>query len=220
MSNPSIADLIAEASRREAHLGRTRLILIDGPAGSGKTTLAERIGAAVGAQVVHGDDIYEGWDGLETMLPILEGKIIRPLVDGSDAAFQAWDWHASARGSMIDVPASDWLVIEGVGVAQRSVRPFASLVLFVEAPWSERLRRGIERDGEAVRDEWERWQVTELIHHEVQQTRAASHIEIDGTQPIPDHGDPIEAARAAQADAEDTPLRDPAQDTSRMSVRD
>lgn len=195
MRNPSIAWLVAEATRRDPHLGDTRLILIDGPAGSGKTTLAERIGAAVGAQIVHADDIYEGWNGLETMLPILEGRIIGPLTDGLDTSFRAWDWYTSTRGSTIEVPSAPWLIIEGVGAAQRAVRPFAAFVIYVEAPWSERLRRGIERDGEALRDEWERWQVVESIHHDVQQTRTGSHIEIDGTQPVPDQD------RAFQAEA-------------------
>lgn len=193
MHNPSIAWLVAEATRSDPHLGDTRLILIDGPAGSGKTTLAERIGAAVGAQVIHADDIYEGWNGLETMLPMLEDRIIGPLADGLDTSFQPWDWCTSTRGNTIDVPSAPWLIIEGVGAAQRATRPFAALVIYVEAPWAERLQRGIERDGEALRDEWERWQVVELIHHDVQQTRAGSHVSINGTQPVPDQDHAFQA---------------------------
>lgn len=186
MPNPSIAELAQEAMLRDPHLGDTRLILIDGPAGSGKTTLAERLGRALGAQVVHGDDIYEGWDGLDSMWTVLGSDILEPLSRGESASFAAWDWHASRRGARIELPVTPWLIIEGVGVAQRAARPFASLILYVEAPWAERLRRGIERDGEAMRDDWERWQVLELIHHDVQQTRAGAHIEIDGTAPIAD----------------------------------
>lgn len=186
MPNPSIAFLAHEAHRRAAHLGDTRLVLIDGPAGSGKTTLAGRLGTALGAQVVHGDDIYEGWTGLETMWPTLGARILEPLARGEAAEFAAWDWRAAQRGATVAVPVTPFLIIEGVGVAQRAARPYATLILYVEAPWAERLRRGIERDGEELRDEWERWQVDELIHHEQQQTRAGSHFEIDGTEPIPE----------------------------------
>lgn len=186
MPNPSIADLVELARRRDPHLGQARLILIDGPAGSGKTTLAGRIGVAVGAQVVHADDIYEGWHGLDTMWPVLGTQILEPLARGDAASFAAWDWYASQRGPTIDVPVAPWLIIEGVGVAQRAARPFAALILYIEAPREERLRRGIERDGEDMRDDWERWQESEAIHHEVQQTRKGAHLVIDGEAPIPE----------------------------------
>lgn len=195
MPNPSIAGLIAEASRRAPRLGQTRLILIDGPAGSGKTTLAQRLGSTLDAPVVHGDDIYEGWQGLDSMWPTLGTQILEPLARGEEASFAAWDWHASRRGTVIDVPVAPWLIIEGVGVAQRQARPYAALVIYVEAPWAERLYRGIVRDGEGMRHDWERWQVVELIHLEGQQTRAGAHIEIDGMAPIPDQiGAPSQSA--------------------------
>ncbi|WP_430866934.1 uridine kinase [Demequina aurantiaca] len=186
MANPSIADLAAEVRSRDPHLDETRLVLIDGPAGSGKTTLAGRLGSVLGAQVVHGDDIYEGWDGLDSMWPVLGTQILEPMARGEAASFAAWDWHASRRGDTIEVPGAPFLIIEGVGVAQRAARPFASLVIYVEAPWSERLSRGIERDGEGMRADWERWQVLELIHHDAQQTRVGAHLEIDGAAPIPE----------------------------------
>jgi pantothenate kinase-related protein Tda10 len=51
-----------------ARLGAGRLLCIDGPAGSGKTTLAGEVAAEAMAEmsvaVVHLDDVYPGWDGL------------------------------------------------------------------------------------------------------------------------------------------------------------
>ena len=43
----------------------TPVVCVDGPAGSGKTTLAAALAASrPAATVVHMDDLYPGWDGL------------------------------------------------------------------------------------------------------------------------------------------------------------
>ena len=57
---PALADRVRAAVPL---LGRTRLVCVDGPAGSGKTTLADRLVTALGpgAAVVHMDDLYAGW---------------------------------------------------------------------------------------------------------------------------------------------------------------
>src|SRR5205085_5813827 len=56
-SFPALADrLLAEPPL----LGATRLVCVDGPAGSGKTTFADRLTEALGgaAALVHMDDLY------------------------------------------------------------------------------------------------------------------------------------------------------------------
>ncbi len=165
-------------------LGSTRLVLIDGPAGSGKTTLAGALGEALSAQVLHGDDMYEGWNGLGTLWETLGEQVLLPLAQGRSGRFRRWDWVASSRGDVIDVPRARALVIEGVGVAQRRGREFANLVVYIDAPWEERLRRGLARDGEHMRSEWERWQAAEVPFLEREGTRAAAHYDVDGTEPI------------------------------------
>ena len=46
-------------------MGRARLVLVTGPAGSGKTTLAYAVGAALGSPVVSRDAIKEGMAAAE-----------------------------------------------------------------------------------------------------------------------------------------------------------
>ncbi len=186
MGQVSVRDVAAWARKMPARCGRTRVVLVDGAAGSGKTTLGERLGEELGAQVVHGDDIYEGWDGLATMWPILGHGILEPLSRGEHGAFGRWDWVEGRRAETIPVPVADALVIEGVGVAQRAARGFASLVVFVEAPLDLRMRRGIERDGEAMRAEWERWQPREDIFLADEGVRGAADVIVDGTLPYLD----------------------------------
>lgn len=200
MSNPSVSNIVALAQSRPPRLGATRLILVDGPAGSGKTTLAARLGEVLEAQVLHGDDIYEGWHGLGTMWPVLGEQILEPLARGVDGVFRRWDWEAHARAETIEVPAAPWLVIEGVGVAQRGARPYASLVVYVEAPWELRLARGIERDGEQMRGEWEQWQAEEETFLAAESTREAADIVLDGTTRAEQLGRAMLDAHHAQLD--------------------
>jgi uridine kinase len=184
--NPSIAELAAAALARPVRCGNTRVILVDGPAGSGKTTLASLVGQALGAQVLHADDMFEGWDGLSVLWAILGPRVLEPLSRGEQAGFERWDWVASARAEHIAVPAADAVVIEGVGVAQRAARMYASLVIYVDAPWPERLARGVARDGESMRAQWEVWQCAEEGFLNAEGTLQASDVVVDGLAPVPD----------------------------------
>jgi len=184
MPNPSVAQVVTRLTAAPPRLGHTRLALVDGPAGAGKTTLATSIGREVGAQVVHGDDIYEGWAGLATMWPILGHEILEPLAAGTGARFLRWDWDQDRRGEVVEIPPAQFLVIEGVGVAQRAARPFASLVIYVDAPKGERLQRGLERDGADMREQWQRWQAAEAPLLESEGAREAADVVIDGTAPV------------------------------------
>ena len=158
------------------------MVAIDGPAGSGKTTLAGRLAAALsGAQVLHADDMYEGWSGLGTLSDVLVAAVLEPLARSGAASFRRWDWVSGARAETIEVPGAPFLVVEGVGTAQRAARPLVSLVIYVDAPWPLRLDRGIARDGETMRAEWERWQAAEWSFLVREGTRAAADFEIDGT---------------------------------------
>ncbi|MDN4476287.1 hypothetical protein QQX09_10510 [Demequina sp. SYSU T00192] len=199
--NPSVSALAAAVRDAPARLGKTRLVLVDGPAGAGKTTLANRIAVALGGRpsagagtfdpdapppdVLHGDDMYEGWSGLATLDRILVDQILEPLAHGGTGAFRMWDWHASRRSHTVPVPPRPFLVIEGVGVASPAARPFASLVVYVDAPWDTRLDRGLARDGEAMRADWLRWNETEGALLAAAGTRAVADALVDGTVPIP-----------------------------------
>jgi hypothetical protein len=176
-----LARALGERVRAAApRLGRTRLVCVDGPAGSGKTTLADALGVELDAQVVHLDDLYQGWGGLPGMLPRLRHWVLRPLAAGRPGRYRRWDWDADAWAEWHDVPVTDALVVEGVGAAQAGVRELAVLTAWVEAPWELRLRRGVARDGEAMRPEWERWQAAEAVHFAADGTAAAADVVIDG----------------------------------------
>ncbi|MBJ7451459.1 MAG: uridine kinase, partial [Blastococcus sp.] len=63
LTGTTIAAVAAGIMAAGPRLGGTRLVCVDGPAGSGKTTFAGRLAAALGddAELVHMDDLYAGW---------------------------------------------------------------------------------------------------------------------------------------------------------------
>ena len=53
------------------------------------------------------------------------------------------------------------LVLEGVGCWSPAIARLVGVLVWVEAESSLRLRRGIERDGEQMRPQWEQWRLDE-----------------------------------------------------------
>jgi energy-coupling factor transporter ATP-binding protein EcfA2 len=142
-------------------LGRGRLVCIDGPAGSGKTTLAEAVARIVpDAGVVHCDELLHGWRGLPGLAASVEA-LLRPLAAGQIGHWRRWDWHADDWAEEHEVRPGGFLVLEGVGCWSPAVADLVGLLVWVEAASDLRLSRGIERDGEAMRPHWLEWRLDE-----------------------------------------------------------
>lgn len=179
------AAIVDWALAAPARLGRVRLVCVDGPAGSGKSTAAAalaRAGRARAAhvEVVHLDDLYDGWTGLEGSLwPRLAAQVLEPLRRGRPGRFQRYDWPTGAFDDWVDVPVPDLLVLEGCGSARRAADGWATLRVWVEAPAALRLERGLARDGEAARAHWERWMLDEAAHFVRERTRERADVRLD-----------------------------------------
>ncbi|MBX9246272.1 (d)CMP kinase [Actinotalea ferrariae] len=180
----SVSQLAARVREGRARLGGVRLVCVDGPAGSGKSTLAGRLAEVLDAPVVHLDDLYEGWAGLGKVWDRVEDQVLAPIAEGRPGRYQRYDWVAGRFDDWRDVPLADVLVLEGCGSAPLAVESRATLVLWVEAPADVRLRRGLERDGEALRDEWLRWMGLEAVHFAQERTRERADVVVDGTRPL------------------------------------
>jgi uridine kinase len=174
--------LAARVRASEPRLGRTRLVCIDGPAGSGKTTLAAQLADALGgALVVHLDDLLEGWSGLPGVWDRLRDQVLLPLAAGRPGRYQRWDWDHSRWADWRAVPATDVLIVEGVGAAQRGADGIATLKIWVEAPEELRLARGLARDGMAMRDRWLSWQADEAEHFAAEETAGRADTRVNGS---------------------------------------
>lgn len=182
----SVAELAGRVASAAPVLGPVRLVCVDGPAGSGKTTLADRLAdglrdEGLAVSVVHLDDLYEGWSGLGGVWDRVETQVLGPLGRGAPGRWQRYDWIEGRFAEWHDLPVPDVLVLEGCGSAPRAVDGRAVLSLYVEAPPRVRLRRGLDRDGEAMRPEWLRWQVLEAAQFATERTRERADVVVDGT---------------------------------------
>lgn len=176
------ADLARRVRRAPPRLGRVRLVGVDGPAGSGKTSLAGRLAEELpGAAVLHLDDVYEGWAGLDGVARRVRDEVLLPLREGRRATYRTWDWTHDRWGEDAHLDPPDVLVLEGCGAGDRLLAAYASLLIWVEAPSALRLERGIARDGEALRGEWLRWRELEDRHFAAEGTRRRADLRIAGT---------------------------------------
>lgn len=167
---------IVEALRTApARLGETRLLCIDGPAGSGKTTLARQVADLSGAPVLRMDDLYPGWTGLFDVDEHVLG-ILGPLAEGRAGRFRRYDWAQDAYAEEHTVVPTRTLVLEGVGAGNRRWSRWSSLLVWVETSDEVRLARGLERDGAAVREQWLAWMRDERRLFEAEDTRDRADI--------------------------------------------
>ena len=142
---------------RPATLGEGRLVCVDGPAGSGKTTLTEALTAlAPRATVVHTDEMLAGWSGLADLGATVLG-LLEPLSRGHVGSWRRWDWHASDWAETQRVAPRELVVLEGVGSWSPYVARWVTTLAWLEADHDVRMHRGIARDGDDFAPYWERW---------------------------------------------------------------
>ncbi len=178
----SVATGIAElAASRPATLGDARLVCVDGPGGSGKTTLAAALAELVpGAVVVHMDDLYDGWSGMRAGADQL-GPLLHALATGHAGTYRRYDWDTGEFAETVAVDPAPLLVLEGVGCAGLATADLVTVLVWVWVPAALRLARGLERDGEHLREQWAAWMHDEDDLFARERTRQRAHVLVDGT---------------------------------------
>ncbi|TMC27792.1 MAG: hypothetical protein E6J27_10370 [Chloroflexi bacterium] len=165
--------------------GASRVVAVDGPAGSGKSLFAERLSTVLSAKVICLDDLTPSWTGPDKEADLLVQQVLVPLSRGMAAQFHFFDWVKERYTEWRDVPPDPFLLVEGVGAGSRIVRPFVSQLIWVESPSVLRLERGLARDGTHRLHEWERWRLREDALFAREGTRAAADVLVDGAPTEP-----------------------------------
>ena len=154
--------------------GFAPLVIIDGRAGSGKTSLAELLCAEIPeTQVIHMDDLTPGWRGLRKSSAALL-TLLRTGVT------QSFDWIAGQTGDLISVDPALPLIVEGCGSLTRSTRRFAALTVWMDDERDLRQQRAIHRDGERFAARWDLWERQETQHIRIERPDHLADIVWDG----------------------------------------
>ena len=160
------------------------LITIDGPAGSGKTTLAEVIheNLAKGGEsvaTIHMDDLYAGWDlALSSELSQSLEQILKAYFERRQIQIPQYDWLKERFSSPLTIDSPNVLILEGVGSGQKITRDSSDIKLWIEAPREIAFARVLERDGENIRPQMQQWQVRESAHFLDEGTKSAADYQV------------------------------------------
>ena len=164
---------------------QTPIVLIDGRAGSGKSTFAEALQQQLfrdgesAPRVIHMDNIFEGWDGLALGSDYMVRFILQPLARRETASWQDWSWVKNQRSSWREFSGGTPLIVEGCGALSRVSSELAHLRVWIEAPKELRHARWIERDGEKFNDYWHIWAAQEDEFYQQEKSKQLADLVIE-----------------------------------------
>jgi len=179
----NVGEIVDQARRAEVVCGSTRVITIDGPAGSGKTTLTAALAAAlVDCQIIHMDDLYDGWsqDLDRELAERIETSILEPLRLGAEPRYFKYDWHVRAFTDLVTVPRSKYLILDGVGSGNPLLHNSVALAIWIESDPQSLVGRVLDRDGASLRDDLLRWQQHESNYFAAHGVKQAADLHLRG----------------------------------------
>jgi uridine kinase len=145
---------------------QTPIVLIDGRAGSGKSTFAESLQQQLfrdgesAPRVIHMDNIFEGWEGLSLGSDYLVRFILNPLSRRETASWQDWSWVKNERSSWREFSGGTPLIVEGCGSLTERSKAHADIAIWLEASEETRRERWIQRERHL--EKFDFWAAQEL----------------------------------------------------------
>jgi uridine kinase len=145
---------------------QTPIILIDGRAGSGKSTFAESLQQQLfrdgesAPRVIHMDNIFEGWDGLALGSDYMVRFILQTLARRETASWQDWSWVKNQRSSWREFSGGTPLIVEGCGSLTERSKEHADISIWLEASEETRRERWIQRERHL--EKFDFWAAQEL----------------------------------------------------------
>jgi len=180
-------NLLDDILKAEPKCGSAVLITIDGPAGAGKTTLAELlrekiVDAGRTVEVLHMDDIYDGWEsalggGLSTRL---RNDVLPAIASGKPYQTPRFDWLINTWDEPLSHQSTEFVILEGVGSGQRATRAATSIAIWIDISPKVGMERVLDRDGFGIEREMKHFKKQELLHFATEGTASAADYSLDG----------------------------------------
>ena len=161
--------ILRAASRLSAaEEGAARVIAIDGRAGSGKTTVSERLSRIINAERVRADDFFLPPE-LRTPERLAEAggnihyerilcEVIPFVANRAAFSYGAFDCEKMEITEKREVGESEWRIVEGSYSHHPRLGDYADLRVFCYVDAEEQMKRITERDGEKWAEIFrERW---------------------------------------------------------------
>ena len=160
-----------------------RLVGVDGPAGSGKSTIAGELSGRFGWPIIEVDDFFS-WVSFDSGWPRFETQVITPLLSGRSIRYQVRDWAGDEFGEGLggwkELEWSPVIIIEGVGSTRSAITDALACRVWVHATASQRLTRGVTRDGESHRQLWQEYMRREAAFFAADRTAERADVRVDG----------------------------------------
>lgn len=167
-----------------------KAMAIDGPGGTGKSTLAGQLAKDLGAQIIPMDHfllpevsyrlsaIAKNYD-LERFVQ----DVIDPIVLGEPIRYEVQD-SKTGKPKIIRVPRDKPVIIEGIYSLEIRAREAYDFSFFVNADRETLLRRAVSTAGES--GSWlSKWLVGEETYLDAQSPKLAATLILDGSVPFP-----------------------------------
>lgn len=155
------------------------IIAIDGPAGAGKTTLAQVIKLALAdryeVNVLHMDSLYDGWEGaLGPQLGQTLTYAVKSHRASQNLTLSFYDWTHAHFQQAQEIPAKELLILEGVGSGQSAIRSELTALIWIGVDEKVGLERVLERDGDYISNQMQRWLTTQAQHFLLEKTEESA----------------------------------------------
>lgn len=144
--------------------GRACLVGVSGFGGSGKSTLCRGLAEVLpGVCIVGMDDFWlhsadvrsADWPAFDR--DRIEAQVLNPALAGQPVRYQRYDWKQQTLGDWVEVPDSQFLIVEGISALHPNLLPYYDFKIWVDCTLETAKERGLARGYGWGIDETQVW---------------------------------------------------------------